>query len=313
MINEHITKIGNTPLSISVYAVKDKAIHMHDAGMLEIIFCLTGTVKFSYAYEEFTLNAGEYVSVDRDAYYLHSDGYNMCVSFYVDLMAFEKKYPNIKYQMFVCEGCGQTTTQYPTVYHDRLRGKLITLLKIILEGNVDKNAERVSRITESVVDIFVFHFDIILFHSGRSEMKEDILVRHQQINAYMNKHLGEKVTLDDLAEHLGLSVSYLSEFMLKWSIGFRRMISYIRANRSEWYLINTDRTIVEISEECGFSDPQYYYKAFKEWYKCTPWQFRQKYVKHSDNNMVYYEPGIVRSIVDDLMVGHYIDMFENQK
>ena len=55
MSNENIIKICDKPLSISVYAVKDKSLHMHDAGMLEIIFCLTGTVKFSYAYEEFTL------------------------------------------------------------------------------------------------------------------------------------------------------------------------------------------------------------------------------------------------------------------
>lgn len=305
-----ILRIEGTPLSISVYAVKEKAIHMHDAGTLEIIFCLTGTVKFAYAYEEFNLNAGEYVSVDRDAYYLHSDGYNMCVSFYVDLTAFEKKYPDIKHQLFVCEGCRETTTMYPTVYHDRLRGKLITLLKIILEGNPAKNMSRITGITESMVDLFVFHFDIVLFHSGRIEMSGEILKRFHAINAYIDKHFAEKITLDDLASHLGLSPSYISEFMLKMSIGFRYMLSYIRANKSEWYLINTDHTIVRISEECGFSDPQYYYKAFKTWYKCTPKQFRDRYVKHSYESMVYYEPHVVRGIVDDLMVNHYIEMFE---
>ena len=98
--------------------------------------------------------------------------------------------------------------------------------------------------------------------------------------------------------------------MSKVSIGFSNMVSYIRANKSEWFLINTNHTIVEIAEECGFSDPQYYYKAFKEWYKCTPRQFREKYVKQSENNMVYYEPRIIRSIVDDMMVEHYIQLFE---
>ena len=68
----HIIQIRNTPLSISVYSVKDKPLNMHDDGILEIIFCLSGSVKFAYAYEEFTLNAGEYVSVDKDAYYLYS-------------------------------------------------------------------------------------------------------------------------------------------------------------------------------------------------------------------------------------------------
>lgn len=310
MGSDNIKKIENTPLSISVYAVKDKPLNMHEAGTLEIIFCLTGTVTFSYAYEEFTLNAGEYVSVDRDAYYLHSDGYNMCVSFYVDLMAFREKYPDIKYQLFVCEGCAQTTMKYPTPYHDRLRGKLITLLKIILDGSVVRDSARITAITESIVDLFVYHFNIILFHSGREEMSDEVLTRCRQINEYIGRHYNEKLSLADVASHLGISRSYLSEFMLTFSIGFRRMLAYTRANKSEWYLINTDHTIVEISEECGFSDPQYYYKAFREWYKYTPNQFREKYVKHYYENMVYYEPSVVRGLVDDLMVKHYMEHFE---
>ena len=308
---ENIVKIKNTPLSISVYAVKDKPLNMHEAGTLEIIFCLTGTIKFAYAYEEFTLNAGEYVSVDRDAYYLYSDGYNMCVSFYVDLMAFKQKYPNIEHQLFVCEGCSETTTKYMAPYHDRLRGKLITLLKIVLDGNPADSAERITAITESIVDLFIFHFNIAIYHYGRNEMPEDVLERVQQIYAYIGTHFENKITLEELAAHLGLSSSYLSEFMRTFSIGFRRMLAYIRANKSEWYLINTDHTIVEISELCGFSDPQYYYRAFKEWYKSTPKQFREKYVKHQADSTVYYEPHVVRSIVDDLLVKHYIAMFEN--
>lgn len=305
----NIVQIENTPLSISVYSVKDKPLCMHEACTLEIIFCLTWTIKFAYAYEEFTLNAGEYVSVDRDAYYLHSDSYNMCISFYVDLMWFEKKYPNIKHMLFVCEGCGETTMPYPTVFHDKLRGTLIALLKFVLDSTILYDAVKITNITESIIDLFVHHFDIIFFHSGKTEINEEILQRTQEISAYFDRHLEEKITLSDLSSHLGLSSSYLSEFMRKVSIGFRQMLAYIRANKSEWYLINTNFTIVEISEQCGFSDPQYYYKAFKEWYKCTPKQFREKYINHSHNNMVYYEPYVIKTIVDNLMIEHYMSLF----
>lgn len=304
-----IIQIGNTPLSISVYSVKDKPLHMHEAGTLEIIFCLAGTVTFAYAYEEFTLNAGEYVSVDRDAYYLHSDRYNMCVSFYVDFMWFEKKYPNIKHMLFVCEGCAETTMPYPTAHHDRLRGTLIALLKFVLDSSIKQDEAKITRITESITDLFVNHFDIIFFHSEKTEINQETLRRSQEICAYFDKHYKEKITLHDLSVHLGLSSSYLSEFMRKVSLGFRQMLAYTRANKSEWYLIHTNYTIVEISEECGFSDPQYYYKAFKEWYKCTPKQFREKYINHSQDHMVYYEPSVIRTIVDHLMIEHYMSLF----
>lgn len=57
--HQDIRQIGDTPLSISVYSVKEKPLQMHDMGMLEIIFCLSGSVKFAYAYEEFTSKAGK--------------------------------------------------------------------------------------------------------------------------------------------------------------------------------------------------------------------------------------------------------------
>ncbi len=306
---KHIRQIGNTPLSISVYSVKDKPLNMHEAGMLEIIFCLSGSVKFAYAYEEFTLNEGEYVSVDKDAYYLYSNEYNVCASFYIDLMRFKDKYPNIQYTLFVCEGCAESTMKYPTIYHDNLRGKLIALLKMILDDDIASKTAGIESVVESLVDLFVKHFNIYFFHTRKLEADEAVLSRNEQIAAYMNQHLSEKLTLENVARHIGVSVGYLSEYMRKNSIGFRQMLSYYRANRSEWYLINTNDTIIEISEKCGFSDPQYYYKAFKKWYRCTPKQFREKYIKHSASNMVYYDPSIARTIVDNLLVEHYINLF----
>lgn len=303
--------IENTPLALSVYSVREKALEMHDAGMLEIILCLSGSVRFAYAHEEFTLNAGEYISVDRDAYYLYSDCDNLCVSFYIDLKAFDYKYPNIEHQLFVCEGCEQATSIYPSVYHNQLRGKLITILKLLLNEDSGNNAQRITKLTGSIVDLFELHFNITLYHSGRTEMNMDALNRCEEIYAYVDTHYDEKITLGELAKHLNLSASYLSEFMLSNSLGFRKMLAYIRANKSEWYLINTDLTIVEISEECGFSDPQYYYKAFKEWYKGTPKQFRKKYVSHSNDDTIYHELHIVGNIVEEMLVKHYIDTFEN--
>lgn len=301
--------LENTPLSISVYSVKDRPLRMYHSGILEIIFCLAGSITFAYAYEEFILNAGEYVSVDRDAHYLHSDQYNMCVSFYVDLTQFKEKYPNIDHILFACEGCAETTMPYPTAYHNQLKGILVALLKYLLDSDFEKKAWKITKITESIVDLFVHHFDIIFFHSGKTKINDELLRRNQEICVYFDTHYAEKITLEDLAEHLGLSKNYLSEFMRRISIGYRQMLAYIRANKSEWYLINTNRTIVEISEACGFSDPQYYYKAFKEWYKCTPRQFREKYIKQSKNNMVYYGLEVSRPFVDNLMTEHYMSLF----
>ena len=95
-----IKQIGDTPVSISVYSVEQTPTTIHDAGTLEIIFCLKGSVKFSYVYEEFVLEEGEFISVDKDAYFLYDGKDNICVSLYFDLKRFQDKYPQINNILF---------------------------------------------------------------------------------------------------------------------------------------------------------------------------------------------------------------------
>ena len=77
----------------------------------------------------------------------------------------------------------------------------------------------------------------------------------------------------------------------------------------ESLLLNTDKTILEISEECGFSDVKYYYSAFKRWYNCTPKQFRDQYGRASEEKLRYFELDDISDLIDDLMKQHYMQMY----
>ena len=301
-------QVGGTPLSIGVYSVEKAPTKINEKGILEIIFCLKGSVKFSYAYEEFTLHAGEYISADRDAYYLYDGQDNMCVSLYFDLLRYKEKYPFIANNLFVCEGLAETSLAFPTPEHERLKGMMIALLRFILEGG-DEN--RVSEVTENIVDLFIEHFDIFFFHSGgRFGAKgADVLSRLHEVNDYMHEHMRDKITVGDIAARLSFTEGYMSEYIRKVSVGFRGMLSYIRANASESLLLNTDKTILEISEECGFSDVKYYYSAFKRWYNCTPKQFRNQYGRASEEKLRYFGLDDISDLIDDLMKQHYMKMY----
>ena len=301
-------QVGGTPLSIGVYSVEKAPTKINEKGILEIIFCLKGSVKFSYAYEEFTLHAGEYISVDRDAYYLYDGQDNMCVSLCFDLLRYEDEYPFISNNLFVCEGLEETSLPFPTPEHERLKGMMIALLRFIREGG---DETKVSEVTGKIVDLFIKHFDIFFFHSGEKfgEKGGEMLMRLHEINDYLHKHIKEKITVGDIAAQLNFTEGYMSEYMRKASVGFRGMLSYIRANASESLLLNTDKTILEISEECGFSDVKYYYSAFKRWYNCTPKQFRDQYGRASEEKLRYFELDDISDLIDDLMKQHYMQMY----
>ena len=291
-----------------MYSVEKAPTKINEKGVLEIIFCLKGSVKFSYAYEEFTLHAGEYISVDRDAYYLYDGQDNMCVSLCFDLLRYEDEYPFISNNLFVCEGLEETSLPFPTPEHERLKGMMIALLIFIREGG---DEAKVSEVTGKIVDLFIKHFDIFFFHSGEKfgEKGGEMLMRLHEINDYLHKHIKEKITVGDIAAQLNFTEGYMSEYMRKASVGFRGMLSYIRANASESLLLNTDKTILEISEECGFSDVKYYYSAFKRWYNCTPKQFRDQYGRASEEKLRSFELDDISDLIDDLMKQHYMQMY----
>lgn len=305
-MNKEFRQIGQTPLSISIYSVEKTPTHIHDRGYLEIIFCLQGSVRFAYGYEEFTLHAGEYISVDKDAYYLYDGRDNLCVSFLFELERYAKEHPYICDTLFVCEGLAETTMGFPTKAHNRLKGMLIGLLKYMAE---EADEDKIARISAGIIKLFVECFDIFFFHAGDPEADKTDFLGLQKVNAYMHTHLREKVTIGDLARILNFTEGYMSEYMRKNSIGFREMMSYIRANESEHYLMNTDKTILEISEECGFSDVKYYYSAFRRWYKCTPKQFRDQYRRSAEEKIEYLKLEDIANVVDKLMTEHYMDTF----
>ncbi|MBQ9016013.1 MAG: helix-turn-helix transcriptional regulator [Firmicutes bacterium] len=306
-MSEEILRIEGTPLSVSTYSVESKPTSMNAAGTLEIIFCLQGSVRFSYAYEEFTLQPGEFVSVDKDAYYLYEGTPdNRCVSFFIDLSQYETRHPAIRSMLFICEGTSDGTTNYPRTYYNALKGLLISALKEIT-GDCDPAVLR--RITDQIVDLFANHFNIYFYHYGSQDIDPVTLQRLNEINRYLYEHISEKIMLAQVSRELDLSPGYVSELVRRYSIGFRKTLGYLRANASEKYLLETDLTIMEISERCGFSDPKYYYEAFRTWYLCTPKQFRQRYCRDMPRQIRFLPVGEIRDLLDDLLMAHYREIF----
>lgn len=312
---EDIIRIGDTPLSISVYSVESKPTMMNDPGMLEIIFCLQGSVRFAYAYEEFTLHAGEFVSVDKDAYYLYkgTPG-NRCVSFLIDLTRYREVHPYIEDMLFVCEGLSEGTTNYPQHYYNMLKGLLISALKEMTGGpkagaDGSFDTQTIGRITDRIVDLFVNHFNIYFYHYQSQDIDTETMERLNLVNHYLYDHITETISLDDIAGELKLTPGYVSEMIRKYSIGFRKMLGYLRANASERYLLESNLTIMEISERCGFSDPKYYYKAFKGWYRCTPRQFRDRYCRDMVRAIEFLDVSEISELLDGLLMEHYREIF----
>lgn len=107
---------------------------------------------------------------------------------------------------------------------------------------------------------------------------------------YIRVHYHEKIRIADLAQHIGISRSYLVSIMKK-ALGMspKEYLTMIRMSHAGHYLSHTEDSIREIAVECGYSDPLAFTKAFKLYFGVNPSEYR---VIHRDNRVPEDQTGV---------------------
>lgn len=86
--------------------------------------------------------------------------------------------------------------------------------------------------------------------------------------------------MKDIAEHVGLSGSYLASlFQKEEGISIKQYIMQERLSLATNLLKNTDESIGTISDYLAFNSQSYFTSHFRERYGMTPTEYRQKYTK----------------------------------
>lgn len=101
---------------------------------------------------------------------------------------------------------------------------------------------------------------------------------------YVDKNFRYKIYLEDIAESLNISASYLSRlFHSETGEKLQDHISRIRVEKSLDLLLYSDMSLSEISEYVGFPNQSYYGKMFRKYMSTTPRTYRDLYrVAESD-------------------------------
>lgn len=102
--------------------------------------------------------------------------------------------------------------------------------------------------------------------------KPDLL---NEVLAYIELHLSEKITLEETAKHFYVSVSTITQlFRQKMGTSFYRCVTQQRLIAAK-VLINEGKALEDVSRAVGFTDYSSFYRAFKKEYGITPRQFTQ--------------------------------------
>lgn len=103
-----------------------------------------------------------------------------------------------------------------------------------------------------------------------------------QVMAYVEAHLSEKITMADVAHHFFISESTITQtFRKKMGVSFYRCVTQRRLISAK-ALIERGITLESVAEQVGFSDYSSFFRAFKQEYGISPRQYRKMYTASAE-------------------------------
>jgi AraC-like DNA-binding protein len=106
--------------------------------------------------------------------------------------------------------------------------------------------------------------------------------KFESICLFMQEHVHQPLTRESVAAQFRLNPNHLSRlFRREGSMKFTDYLTWVRIDRAKFLLRRHDLTISEVAAACGFNDPAYFCRVFKQRTQLTPLLYRQTPLRNS--------------------------------
>ncbi|MEL7567026.1 MAG: AraC family transcriptional regulator [Dehalobacterium sp.] len=273
---ETIEFTNRMPVRAFVRGVEQHPYHWHDA--LEIMQVLKGTVHIGMGSEDHLLHEGDIAVInvdeihrlkgsqqDNQVLFIQIDGH-----FYRNIL-----FDNRELFIYCCSAYHEAVV--PEKYYE-LKGYIARLVWALNDQSHKDNKKNIEDILTTMLAYLTDSFDYLRLGPGTVAFEEKQAERLKQISKYMDGGLCENPGLKTLAEKVNISKHHLShDIKNKFGYTFQELFYYSKVEHAAKLLLSTDERIVDIAQECGFSDVKYLIKYFKQNFQCTPSQFQKMY------------------------------------
>lgn len=270
---EIIKHSGNLPFSIFLHE-SNRIYPMNWHKEIEILFVLKGSVRVKIRDVSYTVNKDNIILIN--SYEMHEitplREDIVILVFQLDPYFYQKYYQGFTEIIF---HMNSTTLNKDTNTYNTIKENLVIMMWYRLNK---ENTYQIKLLKQSLalVELLLRNFKKTMVYDRSHNDRSQRLI---SIIEYINKNYNKKLTLSTIAEQEYISIHYLSKFFKnRVGIGFNKYLNLFRLNKSMNDLLNSNKMILEIALDHGFSSVKAYTMLFKETYKETPSSFRKKYL-----------------------------------
>ncbi|WP_339286536.1 AraC family transcriptional regulator [Paenibacillus sp. FSL E2-0201] len=274
--HENRTYHSNFPFTVIVSDNIDFLAHWHND--LELVYVFEGSIRMGINSETRVLEAGDMaICSSGDIHYYESkDGSSkiMMVIFNPSLIGFPGGWPlNVRLTSPFIDKC-LVIREDEVAINNRLSAIMQELMREYNQ-KLEYHEQLIIGLLHEWSGLILRHVPLDKINPQKDKRRITNMKVMQEVLEYLDVNYMHSITLADAARQANMSLFYFSRFFKSISgMSYIVYLSNIRVNQAEQLLLTTDKSILEIALECGFTNIRTFNRVFKQIKQRTPSELR---------------------------------------
>lgn len=135
--------------------------------------------------------------------------------------------------------------------------------------------------SNDLLEIKSYLYALLSQYLSQTELVENTLFNRDvvmEITKYITENYKEKITIKDVADHIGYNCNYASKLFKRiFGMSFNDFVNTLRINTACQLLVNTNSKIVQIAFDSGFQSQRSFNQNFKKAFGVSPDEYRMNF------------------------------------
>lgn len=264
--------IKKNKMDVQILSRLPKDTHFHQK--VELVYVMEGELRLYVMEREYHLKRGDICVINsNEEHRIETQGEITTAHLFITYSLIRSVYNGVS-SFFFCNSTSEDDERY-----EKLRELLNQLLKRKMfcekEAEEEQHEYEYLSVFYKVLGYLTSNFIKKAKTDAGMSMQQKSQMRTLQINEYIMNNYNQPISLKSLADTLYLSEGYLSRYFKKiYNMSFSAYLRQVRLSHAMSELLYTDKAILQIALDNGFSSISFFNKVFKEEYGKSPSHIR---------------------------------------